>query len=85
MPVWETAIRQSRPPAFIHRDADDYEDSNMPEAGETGSTGYSDFDFLQHPDDILFDLLDGAVRHAKNRTPLPVESEMWSLDRINRC
>ena len=80
----ETAILQSRPPTTLRRYSDEYEDSILPEASEMGNTGYSDFDFL-HPDDILFDLLGGAVRHAKNRRPLLVESEMWSRDRINRC
>ena len=74
----ETAILQSRPPTTLRRYSDAYEDSILPEASEMGNTGYSDFDFLQHPDDILFDRLDGAVRHAKNRTPLLVESDMWS-------
>ncbi len=77
----ETAILQSRPPTTLRRYSDEYEDSILPEASETGNTGYSDFDLLQHPDDVLFDRLDGAVRHAKNRTPLPIENEMWSRKR----
>ena len=81
----ETAILQSRPPTTLRRYSDEYEDSILPEASEMGNTAYSDFDFLQHPDDILFDLLSGAAHRAKNRMPLLVESEMWSRDRINRC
>ncbi len=70
---------QLRRPITLRRDEHDYEDSlPPPETGSTGGCPVDVLDWFDNPDDILFTKIERAVRDAPNRTPLPVESEMWT-------